>query len=153
MSDAAKAKMRSIDFLSPEQLQRKREIDRKSQRQARERTRTYINELESKVREFEMRISDLEQEFSTFVAQCTCKSQPVPELSSPWQDTVKESSVSSVEPVPTLSRTWIDQSCNFDLDQMVLSDPSGLGKFLIIQCAAKICNLRDRFLSMAACLR
>ena len=73
MTEGSAPKARSIDFLTPEQLKRKREVDRKSQRQARERTRAYINELEDKVREFETRVQGLEQEFSAFASRCQCR--------------------------------------------------------------------------------
>src|ERR1700761_7727932 len=58
------SKPRSIDFLTPEQLQRKREGDRKSQRQHRERTRAYIDILERRVRELESKNQLLENDLS-----------------------------------------------------------------------------------------
>lgn len=54
-------KPRSIDFLSPEQLQRKREFDRNSARLTRERTKAYIQNLELRVQQLERQNYDLEQ--------------------------------------------------------------------------------------------
>jgi hypothetical protein len=137
MTDVPRVKVRSIDFLSPEQLRRKREIDRKSQRQARERTRTYINELESKVHDFEARIRGLEQEFSAFVARCSCEDQQQPAGSvtqqpEQWQDSSKETDLSHEDQTQSVIRSanWMDQNCNLDLSQMMNDDPSGLGMHL-----------------------
>jgi hypothetical protein len=55
-------KLRSIDFLSPEQLRRKREGDRKSQRYLRDRTKLCISELEMKVGELSNKNQALENE-------------------------------------------------------------------------------------------
>lgn len=60
---------RSIDFLTPEQLQRKRDRDRKSQRQNREQTRAYIKALETKVLELGQTVEDLERKSTNLERQ------------------------------------------------------------------------------------
>jgi hypothetical protein len=60
---------RSIDFLTPEQLQRKRERDRKSQKQNREQTRAYIKALETKVFELGQTVEDLERKSTNLEQQ------------------------------------------------------------------------------------
>jgi hypothetical protein len=61
-------KLRSIDFLSAEQLRRKRETDRNSARLAREQTKAYIQNLEARVYQLEHQNYDLEKR----LAGCVC---------------------------------------------------------------------------------
>ena len=127
-------KVRSIDFLTPEQLQRKREVDRKSQRQARERTRAYISELEQKVLEFETRIQGLEHEFSAFVTRCTCKNGhkpsgiPTPEVSQ-WDVSAQDilaTTNAAIDSSDAGKETWLDQGCGVNQEQWY-SFSNGLG--------------------------
>ena len=133
MTEQANGKVRSIDFLTPEQLQRKREVDRKSQRQARERNRAYISELEQKVREFETRIQGLEHEFSAFVARCQCKGgTKVSHVTTPddpqWETTVQDLlTASETECQATNEREqWQERGCGVDQAQWN-SFSNGLG--------------------------
>ncbi|KIW03533.1 uncharacterized protein PV09_05294 [Verruconis gallopava] len=128
-AEVSKVKLRSIDYLTPEQLQRKREVDRRSQRQARARTRAYIAELEQRVRDFEARIHTLEQEFSTFVSSCKCKREPqecvtLPRNESTWEDTTHASILANVEQSQSMLRTeqWIDQGSGLDISQLMSID-------------------------------
>jgi hypothetical protein len=119
-NETAASKVRSIDFLTPEQLQRKREVDRKSQRQARERTRTYIAELEQKVAEFEARIQGLE----ALVASCTCKNKsqggdlPTPDTSQ-WDTTAQDLVLTGDVDATNGSRRdqWFDRGCGVGQEQ------------------------------------
>ena len=139
MTDATAGKVRSIDFLTPEQLKRKREVDRKSQRQARERTRAYINELEQKVHEFETRIQGLEHEFSAFVARCQCKNGKSTAVATrevtPWEDAARAlpSPSDGDSPAITLNHQWIDKGCSVDSTQWN-SFANGLGTFSPLRC-------------------
>jgi len=67
-------RLRSVDFLTPEQLQRKREVDRKSQRQVRERTKAYISELEDELKDIKKRNRSLEEELIVWREQWACRS-------------------------------------------------------------------------------
>lgn len=69
------APKRSIDFLSADQLRRKREGDRRSQRLLRERTKAHVLSLENRVRELETQVQALEQELSSRKPECTCQSK------------------------------------------------------------------------------
>ena len=137
MTDAPATKVRSIDFLTPEQLKRKREVDRKSQRQARERTRAYINELEQKVLEFETRIQGLEHEFSAFVSRCHCKNTPkscgipTPEVSQ-WDTSADGITSNDIvgEPTDAPKELWLDRGCGVDQEQWY-SFSNGLGTLLL----------------------
>ncbi|OCK75636.1 hypothetical protein K432DRAFT_429272 [Lepidopterella palustris CBS 459.81] len=73
MKSSATTRVRSVDFLTPEQLQRKREGDRRSQRLIRARTKAYIDELLAKVEELERQKHALENERLTRQAQCVCR--------------------------------------------------------------------------------
>ncbi|KIV98704.1 uncharacterized protein PV09_09531 [Verruconis gallopava] len=64
-----KKKIRSIDFLTPEQLRRKRESDRNNARLARDQKRAYIQNLELRVRHLEQLNYELEQK----LAACHCR--------------------------------------------------------------------------------
>ena len=59
---ASSGTKRSIDFLRPEQLQRKREGDRRSQALQRSRTKAYVQFLEQKVERLEGQVRALEDE-------------------------------------------------------------------------------------------
>jgi hypothetical protein len=137
MTEHPNGKVRSIDFLTPEQLQRKREVDRKSQRQARERNRAYISELEAKVREFETRIHGLEQEFTAFVSRCQCKggSNKMSLVTTPedtqWETTVQDLLAASEVEVQTVGARegWGDRGCGVDAAQWD-SFANGLGMLM-----------------------
>ncbi|CAK7212670.1 hypothetical protein SCUCBS95973_001542 [Sporothrix curviconia] len=62
---ASKPKARSVDFLTPEQLRRKREGDRISQKHARQRTKALVEHLQARVQELELRNNSLAQDLST----------------------------------------------------------------------------------------
>jgi hypothetical protein len=158
MTEHPNGKVRSIDFLTPEQLQRKREVDRKSQRQARERNRAYISELEQKVREFETRIQGLEHEFSAFVARCQCKGGTKVEHVTPpedpqWETTVQEilaASEADTQSVVSGKEGWVDKGWGVDQAQWN-SFANGLGMFCSTTCCVRILlNVLFRSLLMAA---
>jgi hypothetical protein len=69
---ASATKVRSIDFLTPDQLRRKREVDRRSQKEQRERTKAHITDLERIVDELSSRNRKLENELTAVRLQCTC---------------------------------------------------------------------------------
>ncbi|CAK7226382.1 hypothetical protein SBRCBS47491_006213 [Sporothrix bragantina] len=72
----SKPKVRSVDFLTPEQLRRKREGDRISQKHARQRTKALVEHLQTRVQELELRNSSLAQDLSTAsnaLALCRCR--------------------------------------------------------------------------------
>jgi hypothetical protein len=64
-------KLKSTEFFTEDQLQRKRELDRKSQRLARERTKAQIHNLELRVLQLEHQNQDLEQK----LASCRCHNE------------------------------------------------------------------------------
>lgn len=68
----SRPKMRSIDFLTPEQLRRKREGDRKSQKHSRERTKAHISSLETSIHELQKRNQALESHLSSLSNRCSC---------------------------------------------------------------------------------
>ncbi|CAK7206463.1 hypothetical protein SEUCBS139899_009259 [Sporothrix eucalyptigena] len=72
----SKPKIRSVDFLTPEQLRRKREGDRISQKHARQRTKALVEHLQARVQELEVRNSSLAHDLSaasTALALCRCR--------------------------------------------------------------------------------
>ena len=67
---------RSIDFLRPEQLQRKREGDRRNQALQRNRTKAYVQHLEQKVEQLEGRVRALEAE-AELQRKVDCPDMPI----------------------------------------------------------------------------
>ncbi|KAL1893993.1 hypothetical protein Sste5346_006135 [Sporothrix stenoceras] len=71
----APAKLRSVDFLTPEQLRRKREGDRLSQKHARQRTKVLVEHLQARVQDLELQNSSLAHDLSAATAAlagCRC---------------------------------------------------------------------------------
>lgn len=70
------AKLRSVDFLTPEQLRRKREGDRLSQKHARQRTKALVEHLQARVQDLELQNSSLAHDLSAATAAlavCRCR--------------------------------------------------------------------------------
>lgn len=75
----APAKLRSVDFLTPEQLRRKREGDRLSQKHARQRTKALVEHLQARVQDLELQNSSLAHDLSAATAAlagCRCGRGP-----------------------------------------------------------------------------
>jgi hypothetical protein len=70
------SKKRSIDFLTEDQLRRKRELDRKNQRLARDRTRAEIQNLELRVLQLEHQNEDLQRKLSLCKCQIDNRTPP-----------------------------------------------------------------------------
>lgn len=99
MTSVNGVRVRSVDFLTPEQLKRKRETDRKSQREIRQRTKAHIESLELKIVELERQNGLLEAEKKVWESQCFCTQVEVSDISRefppPQSSTVVSNRVSS----------------------------------------------------------
>jgi hypothetical protein len=139
-AEVLKVKLRTIDYLTPEQLKRKREVDRKSQRQARERTRSYISELECKIRESDARIQLLEQELAEQHPRLKQQQQEeagkakstttdVETQPGGWSALPQNDDFADRIPIQTQSTNddvWNGQTCGLEIDQL-MTDSSDQG--------------------------